>query len=258
MKDKTAIPTATVAKAIRGAFHRAGPCHCETVGKLGEEELLVWLIGQGVLSYEDVGPGSIPVAALEKPQGRWGEGLPGNVISVLECYVTTITELSQWTLADLVSLPSINLRAARRIGSELREHGLSLKDDDGPEMSYSEPAKAPPLSDANPEEIRIATSRALIDLSASIGRDSASVIRFATDLLGGKTMAGRIKTYASRVGSSCGDDVRRVAAPLFALEERDRKPARKAKRRAAPVQKRALVDNVVRPAFAVVSEAGHA
>jgi len=39
------------------------------VPKLGEEELLVYLIGKGTLSYEDVGPGSIPIEALGAQRG---------------------------------------------------------------------------------------------------------------------------------------------------------------------------------------------
>ena len=57
------------AKASRRAPHCADPCHCETVPKLGEEELLVYLIGKGTLSYEDVGPGSIPIEALGAQRG---------------------------------------------------------------------------------------------------------------------------------------------------------------------------------------------
>ena len=69
MRDKSAIPTAQVAKAIRGAFHRADPCDCHTTAKLGEDELLIYLISRGVLSYQDVGPKSVPLEMLNERRG---------------------------------------------------------------------------------------------------------------------------------------------------------------------------------------------
>lgn len=43
------LTSAEVARAIRGAFRRAATCHCETVGKLGEGELMDYLIARAVI-----------------------------------------------------------------------------------------------------------------------------------------------------------------------------------------------------------------
>ena len=46
------LTSAEVARAIRGAFHRASNCHCETVGKLGEDELMDYLLVHAVIQPE--------------------------------------------------------------------------------------------------------------------------------------------------------------------------------------------------------------
>ena len=69
MKDKTAIPTAQVAKACRDAFILTA-CKCNGVQKIALCQLLWYLRGCGVVSRQDVEQNSKPVEPLE----GWGSG----------------------------------------------------------------------------------------------------------------------------------------------------------------------------------------
>ena len=237
------LTTTQVARAIRVAFHRADPCHCETTGKLGEDELLRYLIGQEVLSFADVGPMSVPIEALS-PHGSVWE---------LSQHVETLNQLTDWTYADLVALPSIGPSAATKIEQALATFGLSLKDGAAPTAKIAAPIEPtpPPLSSASPDETRAACASALIKLGAMVARDGSALFRFASDAMAGKKMAGRIKRYGGALGQSRGAEVLRVAGPLIALEEAERpghKPTspRRARRQVEPE----AAENVIRPAFA--------
>ncbi len=61
MTQVRTLTSAEVARAIRGAFHRASNCHCETVGKLGEGQLMDYLVANAVIEPQD----SSVIAALE-------------------------------------------------------------------------------------------------------------------------------------------------------------------------------------------------
>ena len=244
------LTTTQVARAIRVAFHRADPCHCETVGKLGEDELLRYLIGQEVLSFADIGPTSMPIEMLGDHRGA---RLGYTTMGALSQHVATLEQLTAWTYADLVSLPGIEPVGAINIEHALATFGLSLKDSAPATAEPADPDKPapPPLSDASPDEIRAACASALIDLGVMVARDSSGLLRFATNIMAGKRgVAGRIKRYAGALGQSRGAEVARVAAPLFALEEAER-PGRKpaSPRRAGRTQPEAA-ENVIRPAFA--------
>ena len=117
------LSTAQVARAIRGAFHRADTCHCETVGKLGEDELLRYLIGQEVLSFADIGPTSMPIEMLGDHRGA---RLGYTTMGALSQHVATLEQLTAWTYADLVSLPGIGPVGAINIEHALAAFGLRL------------------------------------------------------------------------------------------------------------------------------------
>lgn len=246
------LTAAQVAKAIRGAFHRADTCYCETTGKLGEDELLVYLVGQGVLGCQDVGPGTMPIEMLgEHRGGRLG----ATTLGELERHFKTLDQLTAWSFADLVSLPGIGVTSAHKIERALATFGLSLRDRVPaiPETTTpAEPDTSPPLSDASPDEIRAACASALIDLGVMVARDSSGLLRFATNIMAGKqNVAGRIKRYAGALGQSRGAEVARVAAPLFALEEAERPGRKPASPRAAqPQTAPEAAENVIRPSFA--------
>ena len=48
------IPAREVIAAIHGAFHGAGSCHCHTVAKLGEDDILAYLARRKLVSLAEV------------------------------------------------------------------------------------------------------------------------------------------------------------------------------------------------------------
>ncbi len=101
-----------------------------------------------------------------------------------------------------------------------------------------------PLPSAIPHVTRRECANALIQLSAQIVLDSASLLRFSSGILKGEPVAGRIKRYAGSLGQSRGAEVLQAAGPLIALEEAER-PARSVNRRVQPE-----AANIARPTFA--------
>ena len=66
MTTETTIPTRDVVAAIRSAYRGSGPCHCHTVAKLGEDELVDHMIKRNVIRREEVyGPGAITLEMLD-------------------------------------------------------------------------------------------------------------------------------------------------------------------------------------------------
>ena len=99
-----------------------------------------------------------------------------------------------------------------------------------------------PLPSAVSHGTRRACADALIQLSARIVDDGASLLELSTDLLSGAPVAARIERYA--VGRSRGTEALDAIGPLIALEEAER-PARSVNRRVQPE-----AANIARPTFA--------
>ena len=220
------LTSAEVARAIRNAFRRAASCHCETVGKLGEGELMDHLIAHAVIEPQDAsGIAALEIAALNRYTRR--DLLTNNAQWALnQADVRSLNDLRDWTFADLLKLTDISMASAKRIESVMAKYGLLLKGGDPALLEehrmQPEPVSTGPLPDGTPEEIRARTARALFEIASKITRDGASLTRIAALIIpnserGDGRRKGQLKNYI-KLGQASAADVARVAAPVFAIE----------------------------------------
>ncbi len=177
------IPAREVVAAIHGAFHRARTCHCHTVAKLGEDEILTYLARRKLVAPADVL--EIEMLSIEAITERYGNlVIPDNIAWVLRrAGVTMLTDLTNWTVADVMRLERMGRRSVNKLQEGMAQFGLLLKDGDPallerpptpePEEPYDGPARSP-------REIRNACHQALSKLATSVMRDGTSLIRIAT------------------------------------------------------------------------------
>ncbi len=239
MTTARTLTSAEVARAIRGAFHRADNCHCETVGKLGEGQLMDYLVANAVIEPQDAsGIAALEIAALDRyAHGNLFTNNAGYALRRAD--ITSLNDLRDWTFADLLKLTDISMASAKRIESVMAKYGLLLKGGDPALLEehrmQPEPVSTGPLPNGTPEEIRARTARALFEIASKITRDGASLTRIAALIIpnserGDGRRKGQLKNYI-KLGQASAADVARVAAPVFAMEamEKDRPTKRPSK-----------------------------
>ncbi len=220
------IPARDIVAGVRAAFRGAGACHCHTVAKLGEEDVLNSLARQGVVSLGDIhGIAAITIGLLSQERFYGGFGkLNNNATRALSQRVKYLVDLQEFTFADLLALPEMGRAAARSVESVMAEFGLLLKDGDPAfleavrEEKQKEGRLPAPPSDQSPEDIRMTTARALMELAAAMMRDGASLTKTAAKIgFGDPRVAAALTRYTTEHKQSGYEEVARIAAPFLAL-----------------------------------------
>ena len=262
MKPDTLISTRDIVAGVRRALRGAGTCHCHTVAKLGEDEVLQALARQNVLSLGDLyGVESITIDMLDERRYNGGlDMLPHSAGRALRERVKYLAELREFTFAELLALPGMGRASARRVEECMAGFGLLLKDGDPAFLeAYRERKQedrrlpAPP-SDQSPEDIRMTTARALMELGAAMMRDGASLTGTAAKIgFGEPRVAATLKRYVKEHNQTGSGEVARIAAPFLALEAAEKEPRHSRLNRPAkaekPVPQIEHLRNVVNGAF---------
>jgi len=263
------IPTRDIVAGVRAAFRGAESCHCHTVAKLGEDDVLLSLARQGVVSLGDIhGINAITIGLLSRERFYGGFGkLTHSAAHALSQRVKYLIDLQEFTFGDLLALPDMGRAAARSVERVMAEFGLLLKDGDPAfleavrEEKQGEGRLPAPPSDQSPEDIRMTTARALIELGAAMMRDGASLTKTAAKIgFGEPRVAAVLNRYITEHKQAGSQDVARIAAPFLALEATEKNPRHSRLNRSAKVEKPVPqiehLRNVVTGAFAVASSGG--
>ncbi len=230
MTDRTITGRDLVA-AIRAAFRGSDPCHCHTVSKLGEDELLENLTLQRLIGYEDrYGVGGMTIEML------LGDTLTRVSLHGLIQRFTFAVELTGLSFAELLQFPNLGSTQARAIERKLAQHGLLLKDGDpavidrvrAEEAEKARAAEAGAFAARDPDEARDQAFEALIDLGKTLLREgtvlTASAARMAVRKNGGRRSRRAELTLLARYAGEdrpFSGEVGRVIAPLIALDGTD-------------------------------------
>ncbi len=233
MKSETLVATRDIVAGIRSAFRGAESCHCHTVSKLGEEDVLNSLARQSVVSLGDIhGIDAITIALLSRERFYGGFGKLSNTTArALSQRVKYLADLQEYTFADLLALPSMGRAAARSVEKVMAEFGLLLKDGDPAfleavrEEKQAEGRLPAPPSDQSPEDIRMTTARALMELGEAMMRDGASLTKTAAKIgFGEPRVAAALRRYIAEHKQTSSEDVARIAASFLALEAAEKEP----------------------------------
>ena len=263
------IPARDIVSGVRAAFRGAASCHCHTVAKLGEDDVLNALAREGVVSLGDIhGIGAITIELLvqERFYGGFGK-LNNNARWALGKRVKYLVDLQEFTFGDLLALPGMGRAAARSVEEVMAEFGLLLKDGDPAfleavrEDKQKEGRLPAPPGDQSPEEIRMTTARALIELGAAMMRDGASLTKTAAKIgFGDPRVAAALTRYTTEHKQGGYEEVARIAAPFLALEAAEKNPRHSRLNRPAKVEKPVPqiehLRNVVTGVFADASSGG--
>ena len=230
MTTETTISVRDVVAAIRGAFRSADACHCETVGKLGQDELLDRLVRQKVIPAEEiVGRNGLTIADAPAGNRCLRYYLPSSLYNEL----TYVAEFTDLTREDLMSYEGVGPMKAIQIERYLAVLGFSLKDGD-PELiekvRAEEEQTAEPHDDRTPTEVRSDAALALINLGSACGRDGHDLVKYGSQLLtrkvNGKSNIRRtvtmLKKYAANHERTGSDIVRGLIEQLVAIDDAER------------------------------------
>ena len=263
------IPARDIVAGVRAAFRGAASCHCHTVAKLGEEEVLNYLARQGVVTLGDIhGINAITIELLWQERHHGGFGKFTNATArALGARVKYLADLQEFTFGDLLAIPEMGRAAARSVERVMAGFGLLLKDGDPAfleavrEEKQAEGRLPAPPSDQSPEEIRVSTARALIELGATMMRDGASLTKTAAKIGFGDTrVAAALSRYTSEHKQSAYEEVARIAAPFLALEASEKSRRNTKSNRPAkveePVPQIEHLRNVVTGVFADAASNG--
>lgn len=265
------IPARDIVAGVRAAFRGAASCHCHTVAKLGEEEVLNYLARQGVVTLGDIhGINAITIELLWQERHHGGFGKITNATAyALTSRVKYLADLQEFTFGDLLAIPEMGRAAARSVERVMAEFGLLLKDGDPAfleavrEEKQAEGRLPAPPSDQSPEDIRITTARALIELGATMMRDGVSLTMNAAKIASGEPrIAAFLRSYITQHSKVVvvGEEVARIVAPFLALEasEKSRRPSRSDRpaKVEEPVPQIEHLQNVVTGVFAEAASNG--
>ena len=251
------VPARDVVAAIHGAFHGAQSCHCHTVAKLGEDDILLHLARERLVSPTAII--EIQSLSIEAITERYGNlVIPENIAWVLRrAKVRLLTDLTNWTYADVLRLDRMSRRGVEKLQEGMAQFGLLLKDGDPallerpptpePVESYDGPARSP-------EEIRSTCHKALTKLASAVLRDGTSLTRIAGRVGTGDKYVGALLRYIGQHKQACAREVAAIVQPVLELEysekQRAKEQAEAKKRRtvkSAPVETQ---DNVITADFA--------
>ncbi len=233
---------------IDEAFHGADACHCQTVAKLGEQEILDHLARRGLVP---IGIGRLSIAGLVR------DGLfPPSIEWALRGHrkVRHLTDLTEFSYADVSALDRIGRKSVNQLETTMARFGLALKGAD-PALLKRPPEPEPDNACqglvSDPQEVRQNTFRALMKLGNSVLRDGASLVRIAAMVGAGHPQARVLRHYLSHGTQSCRYEVAAIVGPLLDLDDQEKqaqKPA-KARRRRLPAPAAVEPDNVIAVGF---------
>ena len=223
------LTSAEVARAIRAAFEDAGPCDCHTVVKLGEGELMDYLLSHGVIQPEHAsGVALLEITALEA-YSRYELWPRQSSRPLYLAGIKSLNELRGWTFADLLKLPGMTVKAAKEVEGVLAEFGILLEGGDPALLEQHriepEPPIDGPLPDGTPEEIRHRATEALFEIASKLVDDGLSLMKLVAKTAAKTAKKGALKRYVA-FRQTAWEDVERVAAPLFAIEALEKEQAR--------------------------------
>ena len=237
MTTARTLTSAEVARAIRAAFEDAGPCDCHTVVKLGEGQLMDYLLSHGVIQPEHAsGVALLEITALEA-YSRYELWPRQSSRPLYRAGIKSLNELRGWTFADLLKLPGMTVKAAKEVEGVLAEYGILLEGADPALLEQHRIEPEPPIDgpppDGTPEEIRDRVANGLFDLAKKITDDGTSLTRLASMVHVRGDRKGHLKRYI-KYEQTGGADVARIAAPVFAIEalEKERPSKRPSKPKA--------------------------
>jgi hypothetical protein len=236
---ETMIPARDVVAAIRGAFRSADACHCETVGKLGQDELLDRLVRQKVIPPEEiVGRNGLTIADAPAGKRRLRYYLPSSLCNAF----TYVAELTNLTRNDLTRYRGVGPMKAVQIERHLAALGFSLKDGDPSlieRVRTESEETAEPHNDRTPTEVRSDAALALINLGSACGRDGHDLVKYGSQLLtrkvNGKSNIRRtvmmLKKYAVNRERTAHLEAFELIEPLIALDDAEREAKSKTPKR---------------------------
>ena len=235
MKTQTLIATHEVVGSIRAMYRRAGPCHCHTVAKLGEQEVLEYLLRRRVIQVADLHDArGIPINMLEKGEG--GTLSSSDIWRLQQHHVRYLPDLTGFRLSDLINMQGIGQRGARRIELIMAQFGLLLKDGDPAilkQVKTDDPLVLEPLPEPDarsgqlsPDELRQQAVDALFKIAKTVFDDGQFIMSAAAKLVA-RPASGRnssklyvtsLRKYGESSGRAAHEEVRRLMAPVVAAE----------------------------------------
>ncbi len=236
------IPAREVIAAIHGAFHGAGSCHCHTVAKLGEDDILAYLARRKLVSLAEVIEiQSLSIVAITE---RYGDlVIPYTVAWTLRrARVSLLSDLTKWTYADVLRLDRMSRKAVDKLQEGMAQFGLLLKGGDPallertptPEPEPEEPYDGPARS---AEEIRKACHEALTKVANSVMRDGTSLIRIASSIGTGQKRASVLRRYIGDLNQARAHEVATIIRPLLELEASETEQAKAEARKQVKTKK---------------------
>lgn len=240
MKSELMISATDVVFAIRGAYRSAQTCHCETVAKLGADELLEHLIGQRLLPDISVyAPNSIHIDDI--PDQEWAGLRPYNLRQV---GIEYLAEATQYTRQELCRYPNWGPAKVGVLERILARRGMTLrganpgiidrvKQEDEESRRFGKlgnDGRPGTFEEALEELIKIGRSllddgQLLLNAAAKLG------VRAAEGRNGRRTYTTILRKYSNSVGRGRAHHVAQLLAPLGAAEEdKSRKKAGRQKR----------------------------
>ena len=125
------IPAREVIAAIHGAFHGGRSCHCHTVAKLSEDDILLYLAREDLVAPADIIEiQSLSIDAITERYGRLV--IPDSIAWTLRhsAKVRLLSDLTKWTYADVLRLDRMSRRSVDKLQEAMAQFGLLLKDGD--------------------------------------------------------------------------------------------------------------------------------
>lgn len=259
MKTETITPRDLVA-AIHSAYAGSSACHSQGDGKLSETEILRLLAVRQIIPLS-VFAGTEGLTINQAFDDQLSRHAQNALMWGLRGRVEFLTELTDWSFADLVGVPRIGPAAASEIERAMARYGLLLKDGDPALLEKAQASSDDAVTDSGqlatqgtPEEIAEACARSLIEIGNEIIRDGTSLLRFSGQIVfgGSNHTKGCLENYIHEHRQSQCGTVERIVAPWLALVDaqraRRKRSAKNPRKQDAPRPERD--GNVFRPTFA--------
>ncbi len=251
------IPTRDIVAAIDSAYDSSSVCHCQTDGKLSKDELMRLLVVREIIPLSFFN--GVDAVTIREAFHAHEWGRQRSCVYELAKRLHFVTELTEWTFADLLTLPQVGRGSAREVERIMATYGLLLKDGDPALLAKTEEGDSDDAvgtllsaTGGTPEEITNACAKALLKIGNEVIRDGVSLLKFSGEVAFGdsKQTPSYLKRYIHKRKQSQYEEVRRVVASWLALLEANRARGKGAAKR-QPTNRPAVEaeDNVVRAAF---------
>ncbi len=229
MTTARTLTSAGVAQAIRWAFRRGS----NSQRMICEGQIMDYLITNAVIEAQDAsGIASLEIVAHE--DYAHGRLLSNNVHGALRRWkITSLNHLRGWTFDDLLRVDDMTVAGVKEVEALMAKYGL-LFDGGDPALLEKNRIEPKPLidgpdgppPDGTEEEIRQRTIKALFEIASKLVDDGLSLTKMVAKMATKTGKKGVLKRYVS-YRQTAWEDVERVAAPLFTIEDMEKERASK-------------------------------